>query len=73
MEYKIISILYSASLFRHFKHSFIVNAHKQCIQNITHIQKQRIKMWLWEKKKRRRLSVDENDGREGREMGGVPR
>lgn len=37
MEYKIISILYSASLFRHFKH-VILNAHKKGIQNKTHIQ-----------------------------------
>lgn len=62
MEYKIISILYSASLFRQF--NLIVNAHKQGIQNITHIQKHRIIMLCFGEK---RLRVDENGRREGQE------
>lgn len=48
MEYKIISILYSASLFRHF--NLIVNAHEQDIQKQNTHSEQRIIMLLWRKK-----------------------
>lgn len=43
------SILYSASLFRHFKH-LIVSAHKQDIQKHNTHSKNRIIMSLWRKK-----------------------
>lgn len=43
MEYKIISSLYFAPPFRHFKH--VLNAHKQELQNRTHSKHKRI-TWL---------------------------